>query len=196
MIGIVDYGLGNLFSLQNTLNYLQCEHKLVKKPEECSDCDKLILPGVGAFPEAVRKLRGNSMWSVLKSWEKPLLGICLGMQLLFTSSEEFEYTEGLNLIPGRVVKLTGEVKIPHIGWNSLTWTSRNQLADGLNDGDYVYFVHSYHAVIPEEYLVAFTDYGGPVTAIAAKGNTIGTQFHPEKSGQTGLKILKNFIDIK
>lgn len=196
MIGIIDYGLGNLFSLQNSLNYLGHESKLVKNSRELRGCDHLILPGVGAFPEAVRKLKECDMLAPLKEWNKPLLGICLGMQLLFSYSEEFSYTEGLNLIPGKVVKITGDVKIPHMGWNTLSWNGPQPLAADVEENCCVYFVHSYHAVLEKKYLVATTDYSGPITAVAANGLVMGTQFHPEKSGKIGLKILNNFVDIK
>ena len=193
MIGIIDYGLGNLFSLSNALKFLNERHSFVSQPEELKNYSKLILPGVGAFPEAVKKLQENGMFRAIQENQKPLLGICLGMQLLFSSSEEFGFTEGLNLIPGRVVKLTCSKKIPHMGWNSLQFQGENPLLNGVKEGSYVYFVHSYHAETEEKYVPAVCDYGQKVTAVAAKGNVFGTQFHPEKSGEAGIQILQNFI---
>lgn len=195
MIGVVDYGLGNLFSLENALRFLGGDFRRVSRPEDLSCFDKLILPGVGAFPRAVAALRETGMFEALKRAEQPLFGICLGFQLLFTSGEEFSLTEGLDLIPGRVVRLEGPVKIPHIGWNSLhLCRPEHPLLEGIREGDFVYYVHSYRAVTAPEFELAVSDYGQTVCGLAGKGRVSGSQFHPEKSGDVGLTLLKNFLE--
>lgn len=154
-----------------------------------------ILPGVGAFPEGMRNLNASSMAAMIKEWKKPLLGICLGMQLLFEESDEFILTEGLSLIPGKVTKIKTDYKIPHMGWNALHFNKTCPLFAGLKDDPFVYFVHSFMAKTEPQYLIASADYGDNITAAAAKGNVYGTQFHPEKSGEAGLLILKNFMRL-
>lgn len=191
MIGLVDYGLGNMFSLQNALRYIGAPFAVVRRPEELSACKSLILPGVGAFPEGMKRLTASGMASALKNWNGYLLGICLGMQLLFEESEEFSKTEGLSLLPGRVVPLTAAKKIPQIGWNTLT-VRENPLTANL-DAPCVYFVHSYKAETPAQ--LAYAEYGEVITAIAGAGKVFGTQFHPEKSGETGIAILKNYVKL-
>jgi|AGTN01.1.fsa_nt_gi imidazole glycerol phosphate synthase, glutamine amidotransferase subunit len=193
MIAVVDYGLGNLFSLGNALKFIGAGFKFIKAPEEA---EAYILPGVGAFPEGMRRLQEGGFVRFLKENTKPLLGICLGMQLLFDSSEEFTHTEGLGLIPGKVTKLgCGEdLKIPHMGWNELTIKKPSPLTEGISGGS-VYFVHSYRALPRPENLLATAFYGEEIAAIAGKGNVFGVQFHPEKSGDRGLKILKNYVNL-
>ncbi len=196
MIAIIDYGAGNLFSVQNALNFLGIENKVTKDPEEIKSADKLILPGVGAFPDAMRMLYEAGLVDVIKEQvkTKPLMGICLGMQMLFEKSYEFGETEGLGFIPGTVelMKPENDLLIPHIGWNALIKNEECPLLKKVEEGDYVYFVHSFAAVTDSENVAAYCDYGMKVPALVAKGNVYGCQFHPEKSGKTGLDILKNF----
>ncbi|NCA67226.1 MAG: imidazole glycerol phosphate synthase subunit HisH [Clostridia bacterium] len=195
MIGVIDYGLGNMFSLANALNYIKAEFRTVATPEDSLGLSGLILPGVGAFPEGMRKLALSGIDTLLKQYKKPILGICLGMQLLFEESEEFGLTDGLSLIPGRVIKIQNAPKIPHMGWNELTINFPTTLTGKLPDKSQVYFVHSYKAVTDQQYLAASSDYYEDITAIACRGNVYGTQFHPEKSGDAGIIMLKNFIQL-
>ncbi len=196
MIGIIDYGAGNLFSVQNALEFLGEEFFVSGNAKDLHTADALILPGVGAFPDAMRMLRESHLDDFIcsETETKPLLGICLGMQMLFDSSEEFEHTEGLGLIPGTVRRMTPEgLKVPHMGWNNLEIHKPDcpLLAD-TNEGDSVYFVHSYMAFTEPEYLAATCEYGGTVTALVQRGNVFGAQFHPEKSGTVGLQMLRRF----
>ncbi len=196
MIAIIDYGAGNLFSVQNALNFLGIENKVTNDPEEIRNADKLILPGVGAFPDAMKMLSDAGLIDVIKEQvkTKPLMGICLGMQMLFEKSYEFGETEGLGFIPGTVelMKPENDLLIPHIGWNALIKNEECPLLNNVEEGDYVYFVHSFAAVTDSKNVAAYCDYGMKVPALVAKGNVYGCQFHPEKSGKTGLDILKNF----
>ena len=202
MLAIIDYGVGNLFSLRSSLESLGVEAVVTGDPAVLRQADRLILPGVGAFADAARKLRESGLDVLLKELAaegKPLMGICLGMQLLFEKSYEYGEHEGLGLIPGRVVPLKGvipaELKIPHIGWNALSFNGeKHPLFKYLQEGDHVYFVHSYYAVDCEDAVIATTEYGATVTAAVAKGNVCGCQFHPEKSGDKGLSILKAFCE--
>jgi len=202
MIAVVDYGVGNLFSINSSLKYIGADSKVVSDPGELKKADRIILPGVGAFKDAADKLRSSGMWdAVITEAEngKPLLGICLGMQLLFERSFEFGEHEGLSLLKGSIRPLADIVpdglKIPQMGWNALCFKGvKNPLFKYINEGDHVYFVHSYYAADCEDSVIAFTDYGAKVTAAAAKDNIFGCQFHPEKSGETGLKILKAFCE--
>lgn len=198
MIGVIDYGLGNLFSISNALNSIGVLHKIIFNPREFLDCDKFILPGVGSFPEGVRLLKEKNLFEAIKSNKKPLLGICLGMQLLFEEGQEFIKTKGLNLIPGKVVALekpaVEKLKIPHMGWNKIEVLKNNPLTKGI-ELPYVYFVHSYKAITNDEFILASSDYSQKIIAIVQKDNVYGTQFHPEKSGDTGIKILENFSRI-
>lgn len=198
MIAIVDYGAGNIFSLKNALDYLGENSVLTNKAEDIINADSFILPGVGAFPDARRKLADSGLDEVIKSEasKKPILGICLGMQLLFTESREFEKTEGLDLISGTVDLIKTEYKIPHMGWNELKIQKESRLLQGVSDGDFVYFVHSFMAYTNDENVSAYCEYGSKITALAEKGFVYGAQFHPEKSGDTGLKILSNFCKLK
>lgn len=199
MITIIDYGAGNLFSVQNALNYLGVENRISSRAEDIISADKLILPGVGAFPDAMKMLDEAGLTDVIKEQAKlkPLMGICLGMQMLFDKSYEFGETAGLGLIPGTVELMhpADDLVIPHIGWNALEKNEPCALIDGVNEGDYVYFVHSFAAVTDSKNVAAYCDYGMKVPALVTSGKVYGCQFHPEKSGKTGLTILKNFCEI-
>lgn len=199
MITIIDYGAGNLFSVQNALSFLGVENNISSKVEDIISADKLILPGVGAFPDAMKMLDEAGLTEVIKEQakKKALMGICLGMQMLFDKSYEFGETEGLGLIPGTVKLMhpANDLVIPHIGWNSLEKNEPCKLLESVNDGDYVYFVHSYAAVTDSKNVAAYCDYGMKVPALVMSGNVYGCQFHPEKSGKTGLGILKTFASL-
>lgn len=195
MIAVIDYGAGNLKSVTKALSFLGLPNAIVGEPSELELADALILPGVGAFPKCMEALQraGMDREIVRQAEKKPLLGICLGMQMLLDSSTEMGQTAGLGLIPGRVEKIETPYKLPHIGWNSLKIVNPNPLTAGLADGDCVYFVHSFCARVEQaEHLAMVTDYGPDVTAMVARGNVFGCQFHPEKSGDVGMTILKNF----
>ena len=199
MIAVVDYGVGNLYSLVCSLRHIGAEAEVTRDEVALRSAEKIILPGVGAFGDAAEKLRALKLDALLKQLTaqgKPLLGICLGMQLLFTQSEEYGLHEGLGLIPGRVVPLAPEaagLKVPHMGWNSLDIRNPDDpLMAGVRQGDYVYFVHSFYAAHCDPALVATAQYGTTVAAVVRNGNVCGTQFHPEKSGETGLRILTSF----
>ena len=195
-IGIIDYGMGNLHSVKNALDFIGAENFVSDKISELAEADGLILPGVGAFPDAMDRLRETGLDEFIKEYvkTKPLIGICLGMQLLFDKSYEFRECDGLSLIGGEVVRIEEEgLKVPHMGWNELKFVNSTPVTAHLKDGDQVYFVHSYKAVMKDRAdLVAVTDYGHEVTAIVAHGNVYGCQFHPEKSEAVGLSILKSF----
>lgn len=197
MIGIIDYGMGNIFSLTGALDRLEVKYILSDDPKILEECEALILPGVGAFRDAIRNLKEKSLDSFIKDWaaqDKALLGICLGMQLLFTKSYELGDFNGLDLIPGEVKKIPSMVKIPHMGWNNIECNKTcAYFADIKPEDAYLYFVHSYYVDTPEEYLVAYADYGIKIPAIVEKASLIGMQFHPEKSGDVGNKILKNLL---
>ena len=202
MVAIVDYGVGNLFSLKSSFAAIGAETVVTGDPAVLRSADKIILPGVGAFEDAARKLRESGLDAVLKQLAaegKPLMGICLGMQLLFEKSFEYGEHEGLGLIPGQVVPMAGvipkELKIPHIGWNGLRFRRETPLFRHIKEGDCVYFVHSYYAVACDDYVVADTEYGAMLTAAVARGNVYGCQFHPEKSGDVGLAILRAFVEM-
>lgn len=202
MIAVLDYGVGNIFSLSASLKYIGKEACLTRDKDVIRRADRVILPGVGAFADAKRKLFESGMDKALieavKSG-KPTLGICLGMQLMFDKSFEYGEHEGLSLIGGSIVPVkdvSGEdVKIPHMGWNKLHFTKKNELFSLCNEGEYVYFVHSYCASDCDDFVTATTDYGAPLTAAAANKNVYAVQFHPEKSGETGLNILRAFCRI-
>jgi glutamine amidotransferase len=198
MITIIDYGAGNLFSVKNALDYLGFENRISANAEDIRSADKLILPGVGAFPDAMSQLRKYGLVGIIRkeAVTKPFLGICLGMQVLFEKGYEFEETEGLGLIEGYVDKLIAPgLKIPHMGWDDVTIVHECPLTKGVGTGDMVYFVHSYKAVTAEDNISLLADYGQPVPALVRKGTVYGTQFHPEKSGSVGLGILRNFAEI-
>jgi glutamine amidotransferase len=197
-IAVIDYGAGNLKSVTKAMAYLGYETVIASDPQELERADAMILPGVGAFPKCMEALKQKSLDEAIKvqAKKKPLLGICLGMQMLLDSSTEIADTQGLSLIPGRVEKIQTELKLPHIGWNSLEIVNGNALTQGLSEGDYVYFVHSFAAKVEDpQDLSLVTDYGGKVTAMVARGNVFGCQFHPEKSGPVGMTILKNFGEL-
>ncbi len=202
MIAIIDYGVGNLFSLKSSLAKIGVDSCVSADPEVLRQADKLILPGVGAFADAAQKLRQSGLDKVIKEQaarNKPLLGICLGMQMLFEKSYEYGEYDGLGLIKGQVVGMAGvipaELKIPHIGWNSLQMTKPSKLFQHIKPDDYVYFVHSFYATNCDEAVIATTEYGATLTAAVEKDNIYGCQFHPEKSGSVGLGILKAFSEL-
>ena len=204
MIAVIDYGVGNLFSLSSALRYLGLESRITRDAEEIEKADRVILPGVGAFGDAMQKLQSTGLVPVLRAeaHKKPLLGICLGMQLLFDKSYEYGEHQGLGLIPGVMADLKEDIpanlKVPHMGWNSLHLTEKGKnhpLFKYSKEGDYVYFVHSFYGKDCDESLLATSEYGIPVTASAANENVMGCQFHPEKSGEVGLRILKAFSEI-
>lgn len=195
---IVDYGVGNLKSVSNAMAYIGQKTLVTGDPAELERADAVILPGVGAFPDAADKLRqtGLDRAVLAQAGRKPVLGICLGMQLLFDWGEEGKRCKGLGLVGGCVKLMETEFKLPHIGWNSLEFSSGSPLFHGLDNGTYVYFVHSYcgHAASRED-VIARTIYGPPVVAAVSHNGVYGCQFHPEKSGEAGLQILKNFGDL-
>ena len=200
MIGIIDYGVGNLFSLCSSCKAIGQEAFVSGDADQLAKADRLILPGVGAFEDAAKKLRDSGMADFVRQQAaegKPLLGICLGMQLLFEKSYEYGCHEGLGLLKGLVVPMEGklppELKIPHMGWNALEVKGGKLLA-GMN-GQYVYFVHSFFAENCDDSLSAVTQYGIPITASVEQGNIYGCQFHPEKSGNVGLTILRKFAEV-
>ena len=205
MIAIVDYGVGNLFSLLSSLRALDLEAEVTGDAGRLRAADRIILPGVGAFGDARAKLDATGLVPVIQeeAEKKPLLGICLGMQLLFDKSFEYGEHPGLGLVPGQVVDLRRDLtdktlKVPHMGWNSLHLTEKGKehpLFKYSKEGDYVYFVHSFYGKDCDESLLATSEYGIPVTASAANENIMGCQFHPEKSGEVGLRILKAFSEL-
>ncbi|KRF04537.1 imidazole glycerol phosphate synthase subunit HisH [Paenibacillus sp. Soil766] len=199
MIAIIDYGMGNLHSVSKAVERLGYEAVVTGDPAQILAAEGAILPGVGAFGDAMEHLRETGLGEVVKQYAasgKPLIGICLGMQLLFSSSEEHGEHEGLGLLPGSVVRFRGDYKVPHMGWNRLSYKqSDSPIFKGMEEG-HVYFVHSYH-VKPEREsdLLAVTDYYQPVTAIVGRDNVYGMQFHPEKSGDNGMQLLGNFLTL-
>ena len=198
MIAIIDYGAGNLFSVKNALDFLKIENCIAKEPETIRQADAMILPGVGAFPDAMEMLERKGMVPVIReeAERKPILGICLGMQLLFLSSSEFRNTQGLGLIPGNVVKIDSHgLKIPHMGWNDLKVLHPCAMTGEMEEDTYVYFVHSFRADTEEENISCYTEYGEKIPALVHRGFVYGAQYHPEKSGEAGLKMLKNFAKL-
>ena len=197
-IAVVDYGVGNLKSVSNAFAYLGIETKITGDPDELERAQAIVLPGVGAFPDAAEKLRATGLdQSVVKQGrKKPVLGICLGMQLLLDRGEEVRPCPGLGVIKGVCARIPTEEKLPHIGWNSLTFPNRSPLFEGVDEGSYVYFVHSFSAQHTDpDQVSAVSQYGVPVIAAVQNGNFFGCQFHPEKSGETGLAILQNFAGL-
>jgi imidazole glycerol-phosphate synthase subunit HisH len=201
MIGIVDYGMGNLFSVSKALERLDVPYFISEEVKELEKADGLLLPGVGSFRDAMTLLKRQELSGFLKKYAesgKPLLGICLGMQLLYEKSEENGTTEGLGLLKGRIIRIprqTQEMKIPHMGWNKLRFVNSSPLLEDLSE-DHVYFVHSYYVfeAIPEE-VVATAEYGVEVPAVVGNGNIFGMQFHPEKSSELGMMLLRNFTKL-
>lgn len=201
-VAIVDYGMGNLHSVSKAVERLGYESLVTGDAGEIFAASSVILPGVGAFGDAMEQLRSSGLDLVVKeaaAGEQPVLGICLGMQLLFSSSVEHGEHEGLDILPGSVVRFAPRdgYKVPHMGWNKLSFRQpQSPLLEGLEEG-HVYFVHSYHAVVGQENdLLAVTDYGHPVTAVVGRDHVFGMQFHPEKSGELGMKLLGNFLKLK
>jgi glutamine amidotransferase len=202
MIAVIDYGAGNIFSVKNALSFLGLEGKLTGSASDIRAADKLILPGVGAFPDAMRMLGERGLADTIRAEAasgKPLLGICLGMQLLFERGYEFSETRGLGLIDGYVDKLEPSpdenLKIPHMGWDSVEIINPTPVSATVGAGDMVYFVHSYKAVTSRENISLLTRYGQDVPALVFRGNVYGAQFHPEKSGAVGLNILRSFAEL-
>lgn len=194
-IAIVDYGAGNLFSMKNALDYIGARSIITSEPEALERSAAVLLPGVGAFPDAMNKLRAAALTGTLcaSARRKPFLGICLGMQVLFELGTEFSETPGLGLLPGRVVRLqSAGLPVPHMGWNSLRIRAATPLLAGVDAGSCVYFVHSYRADTESACVLADTEYGETVPAAVGRGQVFGCQFHPEKSGEVGLTILRNF----
>lgn len=203
MIAIIDYGVGNLFSLRSSFRKIGAEAVVTSDPKVIASAEKLILPGVGAFGDAVRKLKDSGLDVLIKKLAKegkPIMGICLGMQMLFERSFEYGKHEGLGLLKGSVIPMEGsipaELKIPHIGWNALHFTRDSRLFKYIKEDDCVYFVHSYYAADCADSVIATAEYGAKLTAAVEMGNVMGCQFHPEKSGIAGLAILRAFCEME
>ena len=202
MLAIIDYGVGNIFSLYSSFKFIGEDVVLTNDKKVIDSCSHIILPGVGAIADAKRKLDESGMADVVKEQVKtgkPLMGICLGMQMLFDKSLEYGEHAGLGLIGGNVMPISdvipSDLKIPHIGWNALDFTRESKLFKYINNGDHVYFVHSFYAADCAKDTIAVSEYGAPLTAAVAKDNVYGCQFHPEKSGEVGLNILKAFCEL-
>ena len=203
MIAVIDYGVGNLFSLCSSLEHIGAQAVVTSDPKIIAKADKLILPGVGAFADAAQKLRDSGLDLVIKQQAKTgkeIMGICLGMQMLFEKSYEFGEHQGLGLLKGSVISMEGTIpaglKIPHIGWNALHFSKDSKLLRYIKEGDCVYFVHSFYATDCDESVIATAEYGKELTAAVQQGNVMGCQFHPEKSGQVGLDILRAFCETE
>jgi len=204
MVAIVDYGVGNLFSLKSSMEAIGAETVVTGDPDALRSAEKIILPGVGAFEDAVKKLKETGLDVVIKEEAgkgKPIMGICLGMQMLLDKSFEYGEHQGLGLIKGEVRPIdeviSNDLKIPHIGWNALKFNgNKHEIFKYINEGDFVYFVHSYYGAECESSVIATAEYGADLTAAVAQGNVCGCQFHPEKSGDVGLKILKAFCEME
>lgn len=206
MIAIIDYGVGNLFSLTASLNYLGAETKVTNRKEDIEAADRIILPGVGAFEDAIAKLKATGLVDTVigeTAKGKPLLGICLGMQLLFDESHEYGVHKGLGLIKGVVASIDDDLKkegiedlkVPHIGWNALNFAEDEPLFKYIKQGDCVYYVHSFYGKECDESTIASSEYGVKITGAVRAGSVYGTQFHPEKSGEVGLNILRAFMEV-
>lgn len=202
MVAIIDYGVGNLFSLKSSFSAIGADAVVTSSKSELERAGSIILPGVGAFCDAAKKLKDSGLEDTVISLAKagkPLMGICLGMQLLFEKSYEYGEHRGLGLIKGEIrpieTVIPKDYKIPHIGWNSLEIKKQTPIFENVKNGEYVYFVHSYYAADCENSVTAVSDYGAPLTASVQAGNIFGCQFHPEKSGETGLKILRSFVAL-
>lgn len=202
MIAIIDYGVGNLFSVQSSFARVGAETVVTSDKNVIRNADKIMLPGVGAFADAARKLKESGMAELLKEEAakgKPFMGICLGMQMLFERSFEYGCHQGLGLLKGDVVPMRGyvddDLKVPHIGWNSLRFVKEHPLLKYCKEGDFVYYVHSYYASNCEESVLAVSEYSKDITAVVGKDNIVGCQFHPEKSGEVGLNILRAFCEM-
>ena len=198
MIALIDYGAGNLFSVKNALEYLNVDLKVTSDKKDIENADGLILPGVGAFKQAMENLNDSGLVDTIieSTAKKPLLGICLGMQMLFEESHEFGVSKGLGLLEGTITKIEAvDLKIPHMGWNSLIKNKECAMTKEIEDNPFVYFVHSYKANAKPEDVVYYSKYGENIPALVSKGNIFGAQFHPEKSAETGLKMLENFVSL-
>ncbi len=202
MTGIIDYGVGNLFSLSSSMAAIGAETVITGDRDTLASCERIILPGVGAFEDAIARLRAPGLDTFLHEQAalgKPIMGICLGMQLLFEESLEYGCHKGLGLLRGKVVPMAGVIpegyKIPHMGWNSLNVVKDHPLLKNTADGEHMYFVHSYFATDCDDSVIATAEYGAPLTAAVGKGNICGAQFHPEKSGNAGLAMLKAFVEM-
>ena len=200
MIAVIDYDAGNIRNVEQALQFLGCEPCVTRDPEKLQQAQAAILPGVGAFGDAMDSLNRFHLTQAIRDFVRsgrPFLGICLGLQLLFAESEESPGVEGLSLLPGRVVRFPGDMglKIPHIGWNSLSFPQKGRLFEGFSREPYVYFVHSYYLKAEEDIVTARTEYGVSIDASVEKGNLFACQFHPEKSSEAGLKILENFVRL-
>ena len=200
MLHIIDYGMGNLRSVQKAFEHLGVEAAITTNPSDLASADRVILPGVGAFRDAIAELKRLDFVPAIRdvvASGKPFLGICLGLQLLFDVSYEDGEHEGLGIVPGKVIRFAAQpdLKVPHMGWNSLTFQQEHPILKDVAPGSHVYFVHSYHVVPTDPSVIAATsDHGGPFVAMIAKGNLTATQFHPEKSQKVGLQLLKNFAN--
>ncbi|MCH5209717.1 MAG: imidazole glycerol phosphate synthase subunit HisH [Oscillospiraceae bacterium] len=200
MIAIIDYGAGNLHSVKNALDFLGAQCIITGDRDEILNADKVILPGVGAFGDAMKSLEDNGLSETVKQAidsGKPFLGICLGLHLLFEESEESPGAKGLGVFKGKVVKIPDRgLKIPHMGWNSITLAKSSKIFNNIGEAPYVYFVHSYYIQPSDKEIVsAYTEYGQSLSIAVENDNVFATQFHPEKSGEVGMKILKNFIEL-
>jgi len=196
MIAVVDYGIGNLGSVIKGFRHAGAETVLTGDPSLLRSADAMVLPGDGAFGATMDEVRRRGLVPVLREAAgagRPLLGICIGMQLLFEESEEHGHHEGLGLLPGRVRRLTGDLPVPHMGWNRLRRRRDHALLDGVPDGAHVYFVHSYYCDAPPDVVLATTDYGTELPAVVGRGNVLGVQFHPEKSQAVGLRMIDSFV---
>jgi len=199
MIGLIDYGAGNLLSVKKALEYLNVNCKVVRSPDDINEIDRIILPGVGAFESAVKNLHNRGLFNFIRDWihkGNSYLGICLGMQLLMEYSEESTLNiKGFHLIDGNVIKFKCN-KVPQIGWNQLKFCKESPLFEDIKDNSFFYFVHSYYInPVDDTYTIGITDYNVPFTAAIQKGNVYGVQFHPEKSSINGLKLIKNWVDL-
>jgi len=199
MIAVIDYGAGNLKSVTNALDFLKAKYKVTSNPEDIEKAGKIIFPGVGSFGDCVKALKKRKLFGTLKQQiiKKPYLGICLGLQILFESSQESPGIKGLSILKGKNKKFSGKLKVPQIGWNSIKITTKkSKLMKGIKDNSYFYFVHSYY-VVPKDKKITLTktNYGEEFTSSIETGNIFGVQFHPERSGEIGLKVLKNFVEL-
>jgi glutamine amidotransferase len=200
MIAIVDYGMGNLFSVHKALERIGASAVVTERPEDLASAEKIILPGVGAFGDAMKELEKRGLAAALRNEAgkgKIILGICLGLQVFFERSEESPGVGGLGLLPGEVKRFVTDLKVPHMGWNELIMKRKPSLYNGIDEGAHVYFVHSYY-VVPQNPadIATTTDYGGEFVSSVWRGNLVATQFHPEKSQAMGLRMLKNFVDME